>query len=817
MWRLVPVSGFPFVSLAPWMAMASMQLAIALGTTTVSAQGDGFSSDEFGLDEFGSDEFGGEGEFEPDPDPDPGDAQAPPASPAPLEDSGASTSSGTGNEAAPEAAQRAAEGGEFDEAFDAGAVPQTSGLNETRESGPDSDGDGEPEGDDASTEVDAPPPSLREQAFRYANTLYGATGGFRVIDASPAYPSTFRVQLATEFFFANSFLNNGDSNDRLGGILSLSYGLHEYVEAYASVAAYGNFNNTEDPELFQVLGDTVIGAKGGVAVLPWLAVGGDLSLSLLNTVGDIGVVLGGTSVGIRGNLTADFRRFDTGTPGGIPLVARLNLQYYFDNSANLVEDVEVARYNALPPEDRRPFGDETRNLVTRVERFALNINRTDFFNIGVGLEAPLQVADDFYVHPILEWTWRIPVNRQAYDCLFISDPAGGSDPAPSEDGCLQRQGIGSFPMRLTAGVRVLPPVRGLSVFAGADIGLTGTSTFVRELAATAPYNVMVGLGYAYDTNPEAPSPVVQQVERRVEIPSTLGGRIIGTVIEDGVGIPVSDAVVQFDDPALTRLVTSENGGFVSYPFPPGDVGYTVDHEHFEQARCVATVPSSGEDVTASCALPASPRSGSVAGHVVTVDGEPLSATLALTGPVEQNVSTDSSGAFELSRLEAGNYSLKVEAEGYLLRVQSVTVERHAITDLRLELVAKPRRPLVRLRPRALQLRRRINFADNGDEISPSSFPVLAEVADVLIRHPEVQRVEIQGHTDDRGGYQANLRLSERRARAVRDWLVHHGVDASRLEAKGMGSARPIVPNITPANRARNRRVQFVVVERSDRP
>ena len=56
----------------------------------------------------------------------------------------------------------------------------------------------------------------------------------------------------------------------------------------------------------------------------------------------------------------------------------------------------------------------------------------------------------------------------------------------------------------------------------------------------------------------------------------------------------------------------------------------------------------------------------------------------------------------------------------------------------------------------------------------------------------------------------NQDLSQRRADSVRAWLVQHGVEASRLQAMGYGQTRPLVPNITSANRARNRRVQFVV-------
>ena len=89
------------------------------------------------------------------------------------------------------------------------------------------------------------------------------------------------------------------------------------------------------------------------------------------------------------------------------------------------------------------------------------------------------------------------------------------------------------------------------------------------------------------------------------------------------------------------------------------------------------------------------------------------------------------------------------------------------------------------------------------------------IADVLINHPEVKLVEIQGHTDDRGGAKMNMELSKRRAEAVRGYLISAGVNGTRLTAKGFGSRRPKAINITAQGRARNRRVEFHIKERLD--
>ena len=118
-----------------------------------------------------------------------------------------------------------------------------------------------------------------------------------------------------------------------------------------------------------------------------------------------------------------------------------------------------------------------------------------------------------------------------------------------------------------------------------------------------------------------------------------------------------------------------------------------------------------------------------------------------------------------------------------------------------------------LRKKEIALRRQVSFATGSDEILPNSEPILLEVADVLLRNPDLELIEIQGHTDNRGDRKLNMRLSQQRAEAVMHWLIRHGVGPARLMAKGYGPMRPIVPNITQQNRARNRRVQFKIVRR----
>jgi outer membrane protein OmpA-like peptidoglycan-associated protein len=91
--------------------------------------------------------------------------------------------------------------------------------------------------------------------------------------------------------------------------------------------------------------------------------------------------------------------------------------------------------------------------------------------------------------------------------------------------------------------------------------------------------------------------------------------------------------------------------------------------------------------------------------------------------------------------------------------------------------------------------------------------VLDAVVEVLKKNTQI-KLEVQGHTDDKGPPAYNKRLSQQRADSVRTYLIQRGIDSARLTAVGYGMERPIVPNTTPVNRALNRRVQFIRMEGS---
>lgn len=107
---------------------------------------------------------------------------------------------------------------------------------------------------------------------------------------------------------------------------------------------------------------------------------------------------------------------------------------------------------------------------------------------------------------------------------------------------------------------------------------------------------------------------------------------------------------------------------------------------------------------------------------------------------------------------------------------------------------------------------KIHFEFNKANIRPISFPILDDVVELLNKNPNIKKVEVGGHCDGIGGVDYNLRLSQKRAQSVVNYLVGKGIAADRLVPKGYGKGNPIADNNTTEGRAKNRRVEFTVLE-----
>ena len=119
--------------------------------------------------------------------------------------------------------------------------------------------------------------------------------------------------------------------------------------------------------------------------------------------------------------------------------------------------------------------------------------------------------------------------------------------------------------------------------------------------------------------------------------------------------------------------------------------------------------------------------------------------------------------------------------------------------------------LVVVRKDRIEIKQQVHFRPARSVILKDSYPLLAQVAQVIKDAPRIT-VRIEGHTDNVGKLKTNLKVSQARAEAVRDFLVKQGVNPKQLIALGYGPTRPIASNATKAGKSLNRRVEFRIVD-----
>ena len=598
---------------------------------------------------------------------------------------------------------------------------------------------------------------------RRVNTVSGASGGIRVVDPGTGSPGSIRTQVMLDAYSGSDFLIEGDSVEQDGQAISLGWSPTEYMELYAALLNRGTAISPQDRSL-HVLGDVLVGVDVGFDLTPVFRLGGGLRFAVLNAVGSSDSLLDATGVGVRATAALDLMRLEK----AIPLIARFNIDYLFDNSGSIIEDLEDSKLAALEDPARRG---ETRHLIDRFERFALGINRVDILTFGVGAEFPLELSTDMYLYPMAEWRLGLPVNRQDFNCPFFSSDEDRGTSESADDTCMDDGGLESYPMTATLGARVAFPVRGLSALLAVDLGLTGKDTFVRELIPTAPYRVLFGIGYDYDAKPQPPPVVIAAPEATPE-PEPITGRLSGVVVSRGSGVPVAGAVIKFVDYPLTALATDPSGRFTTYAFPPGAISMNVSHPDFEAGQCSGTIADQGGEASIRCELTPQPQTGTLTGELVDGWGIPVAgASLQLVGPATAAARTDSSGHFEQADLPAGKYDVKIDLPGYALRTATAVVSPRSIEHVTLSVPALPKGAVT---PGNGELSIvGLEFEADSTRVSQASEGAVAALADYLVRQPTL-RIEIAAPPTRKPG------LASERALTLRQRLVRAGVAESRV-------------------------------------
>jgi len=180
-----------------------------------------------------------------------------------------------------------------------------------------------------------------------------------------------------------------------------------------------------------------------------------------------------------------------------------------------------------------------------------------------------------------------------------------------------------------------------------------------------------------------------------------------------------------------------------------------------------------------------------------IDGKEL-------GSIESDPVT---GEYQIIVPVGTKYGYRAEAEGFMAINANVDLlETKVYGELNKDLI------LVPIEKGAVARLNNIEFESNKSTLKESSFPELDRIASMMSQHSGL-KISIEGHTDNIGSDSDNIKLSQRRAQAVVDYLLQQGVASDRIEAVGWGEAKPIASNdVEEGGRALNRRVEIKILE-----
>src|SRR5688572_15204233 len=191
---------------------------------------------------------------------------------------------------------------------------------------------------------------------------------------------------------------------------------------------------------------------------------------------------------------------------------------------------------------------------------------------------------------------------------------------------------------------------------------------------------------------------------------------------------------------------------------------------------------------------------------------PLSAVISLVDNTTNKVitklnSNPTTGEFELVIPHGGNYGVATEKVGYLFNSINFNLPQFAeYQEIDTHII------MVKAEIGSKVVLRNVFFDIGKSDLKPESIAEVENIRELLVRDGHL-RVQINGHTDNSGNAISNKALSLKRASSVVNYLVQHGIDASRLSAKGYGSDRPIVSNDDEeGGRAINRRTEIEIIK-----
>ncbi len=185
-------------------------------------------------------------------------------------------------------------------------------------------------------------------------------------------------------------------------------------------------------------------------------------------------------------------------------------------------------------------------------------------------------------------------------------------------------------------------------------------------------------------------------------------------------------------------------------------------------------------------------------------GEPITASIFFTSPsINQSSPASPETGYSTVVPSTEEYTIKIEAVGYISALEKLDIHTYEMQDLEMNFKLQPVEigTTVNLRD--------VLFEQGKTNLLTQSYPELDLVVSFLKSNPKV-KIELAGHTDNRGIPGQNVKLSQARVEKVKSYLVSKGIDKKRIDGKGYGGSKPIASNDTEETRLFNRRVEFVI-------
>ncbi len=254
----------------------------------------------------------------------------------------------------------------------------------------------------------------------------------------------------------------------------------------------------------------------------------------------------------------------------------------------------------------------------------------------------------------------------------------------------------------------------------------------------------------------------------------------------------------------TEQGSTDGGADFQVDLHPGEYGISADAERYEHVEANIAVPE--QESTYSVLLTMDPLFGYLKLRVVGPEGNLLPAAVVVVD--KTTPSRLDSGEGEL-QIDSGGHELTVRANGYKAKRLDATISQGQVTEL--EVMLDPAK--ARVTKEKIEILDKVFFDLNKASIKPESFQLLDDVAEILRDNPDISKIRIEGHTDSRGSASYNKKLSDRRAKSVRQYLMDQGIDPDRMDAEGFGEERPVDTAENKTAWDQNRRVEFVIVSR----